>query len=134
MNITIKIAKYFVFLGTNYFLLFFSNDIDIEQFQKDVYIFFEEDFFQDNTIFIFISNFVVLSTFIIKQILKPFVEIFIEHYYKYGFYFLINILSISATFIVLRVYGYSRFYLLIYLLFSSLVFEIFDRIERKINS
>ena len=66
-----------------------------------------------------------------KQILKPFVEIFIEHYYKYGFYFLINILSISATFIVLRVYGYSRLYLLIYLIVSSVTFEIFDRVERK---
>jgi len=131
MNISIKLTKYLVFLGTNYLLLFFSRDIDIEQFQKDLYIFFENDLFQDNTIFIFISNFVVLSTFIIKQMLKPFVEIFIEHYYKYGFYFLINILSISATYIVLRVYGYSRLYLLLYLVVSSLIFEVFDRIERK---
>ena len=50
MNISIKLTKYLVFLGTNYLLLFFSRDIDIEQFQKDLYIFFENDLFQDNTI------------------------------------------------------------------------------------
>ena len=43
MNISIKLTKNLVFLGTNYLLLFFSRDIDIEQFQKALYIFFEND-------------------------------------------------------------------------------------------
>ena len=131
MYLIIRALKYFVFLILNFGLLFFSRDIDIEQFQKDLFIFFKDYEFNSNLVFFMVSNFVVFTTFIVKQILKPFVEIFIEHFYKYGFYFLINILSISATFIVLRVYGYSRFYLLLYLITSSLIFEFFDRAERK---
>ena len=131
MYLIIRAFKYFVFLILNFGLLFFSRDIDIEQFQKDLFIFFKDYEFNSNLVFFMVSNFVVFTTFIVKQILKPFVEIFIEHFYKYGFYFLINILSISATFIVLRVYGYSRFYLLLYLITSSLIFEFFDRAERK---
>ena len=131
MYLIIRALKYFVFLILNFGLLFFSRDIDIEQFQKDLFIFFKDYEFNSNLVFFMVSNFVVFTTFIVKQILKPFVEIFIEHFYKYGFYFLINILSISATFIVLRVYGYSRLYLLLYLIISSLIFEFFDRVERK---
>ena len=131
MYLIIRALKYFVFLILNFGLLFFSKDIDIEQFQKDLFIFFKDYEFNSNLVFFMVSNFVVFTTFILKQILKPFVEIFIEHFYKYGFYFLINILSISATFIVLRVYGHSRFYLLLYLIISSLMFEFFDKAERK---
>ena len=131
MYLLIRIFKYLTFLVLNFTLLFISRDIDIEQFEKDLFIFFKDYEFDSNFVYLLISNFVVFTTFIVKQMLKPFIEIFIEHYYKYGFYFLINILSISATFIVLRVYGYSRLYLLFYLITSSLVFEFFDRVERK---
>lgn len=131
MYLLIRFLKYTAFLSLNFILLYVSKDIDIEQFFKDIDLFLDANNISDNLIFLIISNFVVVVTFFVKQILKPFVEIFIEHYYKYGFYFLINILSISATFIVLRVYGYSRLYLLIYLIVSSVTFEIFDRVERK---
>ena len=131
MYLLIRFLKYTAFLSLNFLLLYVSKDIDIEQFFKDIDLFLDANNISDNLIFLIISNFVVVVTFFVKQILKPFVEIFIEHYYKYGFYFLINILSISATFIVLRVYGYSRLYLLIYLIVSSVTFEIFDRVERK---
>lgn len=131
MYLLIRFLKYTAFLSLNFLLLYVSKDIDIEQFFKDIDLFLDANNISDNLIFFIISNFVVFVTFFVKQILKPFVEIFIEHYYKYGFYFLINILSISATFIVLRVYGYSRLYLLIYLIVSSVTFEIFDRVERK---
>jgi len=131
MYLLIRFTKYLVFFSLNFFLLYISKDIDIEQFFKDIKILFDIQDISDNLIFFVISNFVVFVTFFVKQILRPFIEIFIEHYYKYGFYFLINILSISATFIVLRVYGYSRLYLFIYLIVSSITFEIFDRVERK---
>ncbi len=131
MYLLIRFSKYLVFLSLNFLLLYVSKDIDIEQFFKDIRLLTDTKGISDNLIYFIISNFVVLVTFFVKQLLRPFIEIFIEHYYKYGFYFLINILSISATFIVLRVYGYSRFYLLIYLIASSIIFEIFDRVERK---
>ncbi|MAL65553.1 MAG: hypothetical protein CMF94_05565 [Candidatus Marinimicrobia bacterium] len=131
MYLLIRFSKYLVFLSLNFLLLYVSKDIDIEQFFKDIKLLVDTEGISDNLIFFVISNFVVFVTFFVKQLLRPFIEIFIEHYYKYGFYFLINILSISATFIVLRVYGYSRLYLLIYLIASSIIFEIFDRVERK---
>ena len=132
MNLILKIVKYSIFIGANFLLLNLSIDIDIEQFEKDILLIFSQNLNNENLIFFLISNVTVLITFVMKQILKPFVEIFIEHYYKYGFYFLINILSISTTYIILRVYGYSRLNLLIYLLLSSITFEIFDRVERKV--
>ena len=132
MYLIIRFLKYSIFIGANFLLLYLSIDIDIEQFEKDIFVVFGENLINENLIFFLVSNVAVSITFLMKQILRPFVEIFIEHYYKYGFYFLINILSISTTYIILRVYGYSRLNLFIYLLISSITFEIFDRIERKV--
>lgn len=131
MYLLIRISKFFSFVFTNYFLIFFSNDIDVEQFQKDLNFIFGPNDFSEMLIYLVISTFVVILTFIIKQTLNPFVEIFIMKYYKLSFYFLINILSISTTYIVLRIYGYSRFNLILYLAFASFLFKIFDRVERK---
>ena len=103
----------------------------VEQFQKDLNFLLAHHGISDILIYLIISIFVVILTFIIKQILNPFVEIFIMRYYKLSFYILINLLSISTTYIVLRIYGYSRFNLILYLAFASLLFEIFDRVERK---
>lgn len=133
MYLFLKVTKFLCFLSLNILLLFISTEIDIEQFLMDLDLFFEISEIEDMSIFVIISMFVVFTTFVIKQLLRPFVEIFIYHYFKFGFYFLINILSISATYIVLRVYGYSRLYLLIYLFVSSLAFELFDRVEKKFN-
>jgi len=113
-------------------LIFFSNDIDVEQFQKDLSIIFGPNDISETLIYLVISIFVVILTFIIKQLLNPFVEIFIMRYYKLSFYFLINLLSISTTYIVLRIYGYSRFNLILYLAFASFLFEAYDRVEKKI--
>lgn len=131
MYLLIKTSKFFSFVITNYLLIFFSNDIDIEQFQKDLNIIFSPNDISEVFIYLVISIFVVILTFIIKQILNPFVEIFIMKYYRISFYFLINILSISTTYIVLRIYGYSRFNLILYLGFASFLFEVYDRVEKK---
>ena len=130
MYLLIRTSKFFSFVLANYLLIFFSNDIDVEQFQKDLNILFGPNNISEIFIYLIISIFVVILTFIIKQILNPFVEIFIMRYYKLSFYFLINILSISTTYIVLRIYGYSRLNLILYLVLASFLFEIFDRIER----
>jgi len=131
MYLLIRTCKFISFVLANYLLIFFSNDIDVEQFQKDLNSLLAHHGISDILIYLIISIFVVILTFIIKQILNPFVEIFIMRYYKLSFYILINLLSISTTYIVLRIYGYSRFNLILYLAFASLLFEIFDRVERK---
>lgn len=131
MYLLIRTSKFFSFVFANYLLIFFSSEIDVEQFQKDLNFIFGPNDVSEIFKYLLISIFVVILTFIIKQILNPFVEIFIMRYYKFSFYFLINILSISTTYIVLRIYGYSRFNLILYLGFASFLFEIFDRAERK---
>ena len=131
MYLIIRLSKFFSFVILNYLLIFSSTDIDIEQFEKDLNIVFNSNQFSEMTIFVIISICVVILTFIVKQIFNPFVEIFLMRYYKFSFYFLINILSVSATYIVLRVYGYSRLNLIIYLFLASIFFEIYERIERK---
>lgn len=131
MYLILKIIKFFFFVLCNYLLLTMSFDIDYEQLLKDFELITNYTF-SNLLILVFISLCVVFLTFVVKQILTPFIEIFIEHYYKISFYFLINILSISATYIVLRIYGYSRLNLIIYLIFTSFAFELFDRLERKV--
>jgi hypothetical protein len=126
----LKFLKFISFLSLNYYLLEFSNDLDYEQLLKDLE-FLSITNLANVTVFFLISSGVVIVTFVIKQMLSPFIEIFIDYYYRLSFYVLINILSISATFITLRIYGYSRLNLIIYLLFASIVFEVFDRAERK---
>lgn len=130
MYLAIKFIKFLFFMISNYLLLVMSLDIDYEQFLKDINLITNRNF--SNEIILGLISFLVLSTtFIVKQILNPFIEIFIEHYYKISFYFLINILSISTTYIVFRIYGYSRLNLIIYLIVASFAFELFDRVERK---
>ena len=131
MYLVIRLSKFFSFVILNYLLIFSSTDIDIEQFEKDLNIVFNSNQFSEMTIFVIISICVVILTFIVKQIFNPFVEIFLMRYYKFSFYFLINILSVSATYIVLRVYGYSRLNLIIYL-FLALFFLKFTK-ELKEN-
>jgi len=131
MYLFLKILKFFTFLVLSYILLIISKDIDVEQFLKDLN-FFSIKFKNINSIFFIISLAVVGTTFVVKQILNPFIEIFVEHYFKFSFYIVINILSISAIFIVLRVYGYSRLYLMFYLFLASLSFEIYERLEYKL--
>jgi|DEB0MinimDraft_6_1074348.scaffolds.fasta_scaffold32174_2 hypothetical protein len=126
----LKFLKFISFLSLNYYLLEFSSDLDYEQLLKDLE-FLSITNLANVTVFFLISSGVVIVTFVIKQMLSPFIEIFIDYYYRFSFYVLINILSISATFITLRIYGYSRLNLIIYLLFASIVFEVFDRAERK---
>ncbi len=67
-----------------------------------------------------VSFSVAFYTLILLRIFKPFIEIYLLHYLEISFYLLISLLSISTVYIVLRVYGYSRLYLLLYLVSSSI--------------
>ena len=83
MYLLIRTSKFISFVLANYLLIFFSNDIDIEQFQKDLNFIFGPNGISQILIYLIISIFVVILTFIIKQILNPFVEIFIMRYYMF---------------------------------------------------
>ena len=71
---------------------------------------------------------ICLLTNFMNFIFRPFIEIYLMYYYKFSFYLLINLVSISTVLILLRVYGYSRFMILLYIFISSTVFYLEEKI------
>ena len=113
----------------NYLVIFLSSDIDIEQLVKDLEKF---NIYQSksNIVYFIICITVPTVTVLLIQFFKPFIEMYLTHYLKYNFYFLVNLLSLSTVYIIFRVYGYSRFYLLMYLISSTLFLHLTDRYFR----
>ncbi|MDA9863082.1 hypothetical protein OAP09_01485 [Acidimicrobiia bacterium] len=114
---------------SNYLVIFLSSDIDIEQLVKDfekvnIYI------TKSNVVYFIICSIVPIVTLLLIQFFKPFIEMYLTHYLKYNFYFLINLLSLSTVYMVFRIYGYSRFYLLMYLISSTLFLNLADKYFR----
>jgi len=72
-----------------------------------------------NTTFIIICFAVSLLTILLNLFFKPFIEIYLLHYSRYLFYLLISLISLSSVYIVFRVYGYSRFSIVIYIFFTA---------------
>ena len=111
----------------NYFVIYQSVDIDVEQLYKD----FESIGFSENlsnqTLYVFISLSVSALTILLIYFFKPFTEMFLVHFLKINFYFLINLVSLSSIYIIYRIYGYSRMYLLIYLVVSSALLYFVDK-------
>tara|TARA_Y100000996_G_scaffold187540_1_gene146564 strand:+ start:10024 stop:10410 length:387 start_codon:yes stop_codon:yes gene_type:complete len=125
-----NIFRFLLLIIANYLVIYFSKDINLEQLVKDfelMNIFLSTDGF----LLSFIVSFSI-TAFALFLILffKPFIEIYLLYYLKYTFYFLVNLLSLSTMYIVFRIYGYSRFYLLIYLFISSGIMIISDKIKR----
>ena len=122
------ISQLFSIAVLNYFVIFQSKDIDVEQLYKD----FESIGFSDNlsnqTLYVFISLSVSVLTVCLVYFFKPFTEMFLVHFLKINFYFLINLVSLSSIYIIYRIYGYSRMYLLIYLFVSSAFLYFVDKI------
>ena len=114
-----------------YFVFDYSVAIDVEQFYKDLIRFNLNINPSLNQTYIFISLVIALVTLFFIYIFRPFVEIYLLHFLKYNFYFLINLISISTIFIIFRIYGYSRLALLIYLVFSTTSLYLSDKIKNK---
>lgn len=123
-------ARLFILIALNIFVIFNSSDIDVEQFLNDIYLFFPYGELNILSVYLMISTLVSLLTLILVFIFKPFTEIYLLYIFKFNFYFLINLVSISTTYIVLRIYGYSRLFLLIYLVMSSVTLYVTDKIKR----
>ena len=123
-------VRLFSLVALNIFVIFNSSDIDVEQFLNDIYLFLPYDELNILNVYLLISTSVSLLTLILIYIFKPFTEIYLLYIFKFNFYFLINLVSISTTYIVLRIYGYSRLFLLIYLVMSSVTLYVTDKIKR----
>ena len=111
----------------NFIILSQSSSIDIDQLYLDFQLIGISVPSNENLIFLFIGLCVSVLTIILIIFLKPFIEIYLLHYWRYSFYLLINLLSLSTIYIAFRIYGYSRFLLLIYLLLSTTVFILSDK-------
>ena len=124
------ILRFITLVFFNYLVIIFSVDIDLEQLVKDfelINIFLSKD---SILLVFFISVLITTLTLSLIFFFKPFIEIYLLYYLKYTFYLLVNLLSLSTIFIVLRIYGYSRLYLLFYLIISSSLLILSDKIKR----
>lgn len=121
------ILNFIILTFLNFNILFLSTSIDIDQLYLDFEIIGITRFFNQNLTFIFIGFCVSILTIFLIFFFKPFIEIYLLHYLRYSFYLLINLLSLSTVYIALRIYGYSRFLLLLYLLISTFVFILSDK-------
>jgi hypothetical protein len=116
-----NLIRFFILSLLNFSILFFSENANVYQFYKDlnsINILFT---FNENIIYIIISILVPLLTLFLIYFFRPFIEIYLLHFLKLNFYFLLNLISISTIYIILRIYGYDRLNLLLYLLISSVV-------------
>ena len=119
-----------ILLLLNYLVIFGSTALDVEQLFKDLYRFTPLQTINIETLHFLISLIVSSMTLFLIYFFKPFIEMYLTHYLKYNFYLLINLLSLSTVYIVLRIYGYSRLYLLIYLLLSTIALNLLDKYFR----
>ena len=127
----IKSLSRFLFLVfLNIFVIVNSSDIDIDQFLEDIFIIFSIEDINIMVVYLIISIVVSLLTGILLYIFKPFTEIYLLYIFKFNFYFLINLVSISTTYIVFRIYGYSRLFLLVYLFSASIILYLTDKIKQ----
>jgi len=107
----------------NYILISQSVNIDISQVTDDLgSIFFIRNYKYNS---IFIISLVCFTSTIITLLLilffKPFMEVYLLFYMKINFYFFITLLSLATTYLIFRIYGYSRLLIIVYLLFTSAV-------------
>lgn len=122
------IVRLVLLVFLNLFVLNGSVTINIEQLYNDL-SYFNYSTNNDLITYFLISTSVSIFTLLIINFLRPFTEIYLMHYLKFSFYFLVSLLSLSTAFISFRIYGYSRFLILVYLLSSSVILYITDKIE-----
>jgi hypothetical protein len=130
----ITIFKIFTLTVLNFFVISFSSSIDTYQLLEDLeYLFGLSNL--DVTITYWIASISVsFVTMLLIKIFKPFIEIYLLHYSKYFFYVLVSLLSLSSVYIVLRVYGYSRLSIIIYIIISSIFLNYSGKIINFFNN
>ena len=105
----------------NFSVLFYSNNANVYQLFLDLNNISLMMKFNEMILYVIISFLVPILTLSLIFFFRPFIEIYLLHFLKFNFYFLINLLSTSTIYIVLRIYGYDRLNLLLYLFFSSII-------------
>ena len=122
--------RFTILLLLNYFVIVSSSSLDVDQLIKDILRFTTLETVDLELVHLFICFVVASMTLFLIYFFKPFIEMYLTHYLKYNFYLLINLLSLSTVYIVFRIYGYSRLYLLIYLFLSTIGLNLLDKYFR----
>ena len=119
----------------NFLLLKRSSSIDVDQLFYDIEALGLSTYINRENVNFFIGISVSILTLSLIYFFKPFIEIYLLHYLRYSFYLLINLLSISTIYITYRIYGYSRLFLILYLITTSFIFILSDKnyLIEKIN-
>jgi len=123
--------RFSAILLLNYLVLILSENIDVGQIKYDLEasILLRPFRYNLNVIYLIICATITVSTLSVIRIFKPFMEIYLIYYMKINFYFFSSLISISTIYLILRVYGYSRTLILGYLLLTSLVLVVTDKIN-----
>lgn len=119
--------KYFIIFALNILVLLESTRVDVEQLMDDLSFISVVNVYDKNLMILSISLLVTLLTSMLLLFFKPFIEVYLMYYYKLSFFFLINLLSVSTIYLITRVYGYSRLYIIFYLILASLFMYVLDR-------
>ena len=119
--------KYFIIFTLNILVLLESTRVDVEQLMDDLSFISVVNVYDKNLMILSISLLVTLLTSMLLLFFKPFIEVYLMYYYKLSFYFLINLLSVSTIYLITRVYGYSRLYIIFYLILASLFMYVLYR-------
>ena len=127
-------ARFIILLIANFLTLFFSKNVDVDQLIKDFESLNMSNNFSYESLYVFISFLVTLLSLFLIYFFRPFSEMYLIYYFKVSYYFFINLVSISSIFIVLRIDGYSRLNLLIYLITMSIFLLLSEKISKNSNS
>lgn len=124
-----NLLRIIVLFVLNFSVLFYSDNANVYQLFLDLNSISLMKEFNEVIVYILISLLVPLLTLSLIFFFRPFIEIYLLHFLKLNFYFLINLVSTSTIYIVLRIYGYDRLNLLLYLIFSSLILYKSEKIK-----
>lgn len=121
--------RFIVLFILNFAVLFYSSNANVFQLFLDLEKILLIKEFDETILYILISLSVPILCMSLLFFFRPFIEIYLLHFLKFNFYFLINLLSTSTIYIVFRIYGYDRLNLLLYLITSSVVLYKSEKIK-----
>ena len=123
--------KLLTLISFNYLVLLSSKFIDVDQLFNDLNFLNINGSFSYEILFLFVSFSIGSFTLLLIYFFQPFSEIYLLHYLKFSYYFLVNLLSLSTVYLTFRIYGYSRLSIIFYLFASSLFLLFIEKIQFK---
>jgi len=124
-----------VLIVLNYFLILNSKYIDTYQLLEDLSMIRNMANADVSLTYVIICIGVSSLTTFLVSFFKPFIEIYLLHYSRYLFYLLVSLISLSSIYIIFRVYGYSRTWMILYIFFTAAFLMFSEKLNRfKLSS